>query len=460
MTQGGAIPWLVVLRWAAVLGQLACIGAAKFVFHWPLRWEPLLLIVFAVAVSNAVLQRQRPHSRKGVESVVGSVLLFDTVALTGLLFFSAGVFNPFTVMYLVHITLSAVVLPSRWTWGIAVLSMACFAALFQWTPDSIASHEMHGLQEHEAHHGRDASPFSAHLLGMWFAFCIAAALISVFVHHIKRALADQQSQLDALREAAGKAQHLASLTTLVAGAAHELGTPLGTISLAATEMKRHLTTRAEMGDRLALRQDAELIVEQTARCRAIIDRMAYRAGQDFGAMPEWVAVGEIVEWLQARFPSTRVQWWSEFSDQTDDHAHIHVARTPLLQSLSSLVTNALDATEHMPAERSVVQVRIASQQDSLVFEVRDEGEGMNDETLRQSMVPFFTTKEPGRGLGLGLFLVQTFAEQSSAAFTLDSHPGRGTVARLVLAGLRVGPLNRLSRMAPSTTTPTVKETSP
>lgn len=158
------------------------------------------------AASNLALSlvARRLPSGASATRIMGSVMTLDTLLLTALLAASGGPMNPFTIFYLVHITLSAVVLSARWTLLVAVLSFAGFGALFL-LPG-------HG---HEHHHA--ASALGPHLQGMWVAFVLAAALTTFFVRKITQAIGHQREQIASLREASARNARLAAITTLAAG---------------------------------------------------------------------------------------------------------------------------------------------------------------------------------------------------------------------------------------------------
>ena len=201
----------------------------------------------------------------------GAALTLDTLLLTGLLHATGGASNPFSVLYLVYITLAAVVLGARWTWFLAALSVGCYGLLFA----------THLPLEHACHL---APEMQLHLQGMWVAFCVAAVLTAYFVVQMSTAIERRDAEMSAMRDRAARSERLASLTTLAAGAAHELGTPLATIAVAARELERSI--RALPGAQAAaLVEDATLIRSEVDRCRAILNRLGAQVGQTPGEAP-------------------------------------------------------------------------------------------------------------------------------------------------------------------------------
>ncbi|MGE5200162.1 MAG: hypothetical protein ACM3H9_11015, partial [Rhodospirillaceae bacterium] len=166
-----ALPWLIRLRWLALVAFLALpFGSSTGVRGGGAGLATFAVLMAAIAVTNVVLWRVTRAS--GVRrELVGAVLILDTGLLTGLLFVSGGAVNPGTVVYLVHITFAAVLLGSRWAWTLTVLSIAGFGVLFLGGAPPAGEHV----------HGQATQALGTHLAGMWVAFAATAALIAHFV---------------------------------------------------------------------------------------------------------------------------------------------------------------------------------------------------------------------------------------------------------------------------------------
>jgi two-component system sensor histidine kinase RegB len=402
-----SLPWLVRLRWLSLGGQVVALLCARLWFGIQLSALPLGLIIASVGASNFVLWqwlRRNPDS-PSASGVVGGLLASDTILLTALLGLSGGPMNPFSVLYLVNITLAAVVLGAGWTSSIAGLCIACFGSLFV-----LPVAPMHSGPNHWAHH----------LQGMWLAFALAAALIAFFVRRVATTIAAQREHIAALREGAARNARLASLTTLAAGAAHELGTPLGTIAVAAHEME--LAAEPAMP---ALVADARLILAEVERCHDILAKMSSKTGSEVGESVH-ISLAELERKLRARFDFERGQ-----RIRLRVAAGVSTIQAPVEEfshSLYALVKNAFDASH----ENGEVGVTLDREGEAVRICVEDSGVGMPSQVLAHAGEPFFTTKDPGRGLGLGLFLTRAFAESQGGELSIESEPGHGTRATLRL----------------------------
>lgn len=402
------LSWLIGLRWAALVAQAVLLAIAT---HYQVlatsRW-PALLVALGALSNVGLVVLDRVPGLVDSRALLGAALLTDVLLLSGLLMVTGGPANPFSIVFLVYVTLAAVALGAGWTWLIVTTSVSGYAALFIWHIP---------LSEHAAH----AAGLPSHLAGMWLAFAAGAALIAFFVTGVTGTLARRERELEEMRVRAAQHERLASLTTLAAGAAHELATPLASISVAAGELERAVL--ASGADDFL--EDIRLIRSQVQRCRVILDQMSGRAN------PEWVGgdapvpVAEAIrrvgdELGPAVFPRLRIE-----GDST-----LLVAAPPsgLVQVLFNLVKNAFDAS---PPD-GVVSLRIETRHRDAAFVVTDHGMGMSPEVLARAGEPFFTTKAAGTGFGLGLFLVRLFAERHGGHLEIDSRPNAGTRAVLSL----------------------------
>lgn len=407
-----ALNWMVKLRWHAVGGQALSVLIATHVFELELPVLPLLALVATTGVSNILLMlwlRRHPvvHPHH-----MGVVLAFDTVLLTALLSLAGGPDNPFGMLYLLHVALAALVLGPRWTVFLAALAVLGPALV-------LLCH----IPLREAAHGAGSwSAGARHTMGMWVAFTLSVMLIALMVARVSGALRERNMELVRTQLLAARAERLASLSTLAAGAAHELGTPLGTIAIAANELESLI-----LEDPQEALEDARLIRDQVERCRDILERMSARAGQTQGELPEPTTTGAVLGRLREQLGAgelARVRF-----DESPD-LPLFLPTRGLVQVLANLVRNGLQASESTQAQ---VSLRVLEADGCRArFFVEDQGCGIPPELLPRLGEPFFTTKPAGQGMGLGLFLSQTFATLCGGRLELASDVGKGTCVMLEL----------------------------
>jgi two-component system sensor histidine kinase RegB len=396
--------WLARMRWGALAIQASAILVASELLAVTLPVFPMWSLVAVGVVSNLWLA-----SRKADAGHLGAFLVLDVALLSGMLYLSGGPTNPFSIIYVVYIAASAVMLAPKWTWTIAALSILSFATLFV----------VHVPSEHLGHAGHGGG-FQTHLYGMFIALVLAVALITYFVSQLSVELRRRERELAEAEERTHRWGKLASIATLAAGAAHELGTPLGTIAVAAKEMERQARTLPG-GD--ALVEDAELIREELERCRRVLDRMASAGGEHVGEAPSSVAIDVMFAEVRARLSSEQAERWVTSTEVEV----IEAPGTALVQMVENIARNGFDACDE---GRVSLHVRQLDRAVELCF--FDEGHGMDEQALRRATEPFFTTKNKSDRMGLGLFLARTLVDSLGGRLSIESASDRGTTIRVML----------------------------
>ncbi|MEW6434762.1 MAG: ATP-binding protein [Myxococcota bacterium] len=397
--------WLVRLRWLVWLGLVGLTAWATWGLGIRVHVGWVLAMPALGLVSNAAAWawHRRAHATEG--SLL-ALMLTDTALTTLYFFLTGGPFNPFTTLYLVNIVLGTLVLSRTRQWVQVGASLLGFASLFwleRLAPDSLE------LPNH-------AQLMRLHLTGMLLAFAAAAAFIVTFMQRVQSALKARDVELESARK-------LAALTTLAAGAAHELATPLGTIAVVSKELERALA-KVTLPD--GALDDVRLVRAQVDRCRDILQGMSVSSGELAG---EPVTRFSAAAWLGDALKDVKGAERVALPEQARlDGVEVEGPRAALAQALKNLVKNALEAT---PGDGRVT-VAFRSDGDALTLAVSDQGPGIPAEVLSRVGEPFFTTKEPGRGMGLGVFLARTLAEQLGGRLSFESREGAGTTAHFTV----------------------------
>ena len=432
-----AFSWLLRLRWGAVLCQALLILIAYVFLKIAIPIPIVSIIILFQGASNLYFSSLVRRKKEIPEWLFGLVMFLDVFFLTALIFYTGGPMNPFTFLYLVHIVIGALLMHPNWSWSLAIFTVLCYAGLFVVDPITLGQSVLgqaggiFGLvKNQEVCHTEIqelinlSGHMQLHLQGMLLAFTITAFFIVFFVGRIQKALEEYQRTVDSLEEEKAKSERLASLATLAAGATHEFSTPLSTIAVAAGEMLHELKDLENNQDLLA---DAQLIRDQVANCKEILFQMAADAGKHLGEpLVEYPTV-EILERILQGIPAEdhdRIL----INNEVDTLSFLVPIRN-LVRSIKGLINNGLDAS----GEGSPVKVRCYSDKKFLCFDIQDQGTGMDQSTIAKAHEPFFTSKEPGKGMGLGLFLAQNVAESYDGELRISSEPGQGTTVTISLA---------------------------
>jgi two-component system sensor histidine kinase RegB len=415
--------WLVLLRWVAVVGQMLTIGVARFGLRMPLSVWPLIAVVGVTAVTNLMFSvwssrlRHRgrsPSHAATAQRIVASVMTLDILALTVLLYFSGGTANPFFVFYLVNLALGAVLLSERWGWiltSVAVLGMSVLLLSDADRPELFAGR-----------HWLRSEWLSSVTLGQFARIAAVAGCALVIIHFVARVTHQLEltaAELRRVERVRLRSEKLEALGTLAGGAAHELATPLSTIAVVAKEMIRSLQ---EVNVPEAVRDDVMLIRGEVDHCQTILQRMTGRAGRWMAEEHERLDLGELVTVTLAEL--AHADHIHVSLPAGSDQVSLSVPRESLAQALRGLLQNALDATP----DEEAVEWSVRWDLHHVEMMIQDRGPGMTAEVLSRAGEPFFTTKDPGRGMGLGLFLTRSVIERLGGALRIDSTPGQGVTA--------------------------------
>ncbi|MEP7181995.1 MAG: ATP-binding protein [Betaproteobacteria bacterium] len=395
---------LMALRGIAIGGQLTAIATAT-ALGVALPLGSMIVVLALLAALNLWTWRRLESGAAATHPEVGAHLIFDLAAFTLLLSLAGGLSNPFAVLFLLHVTLAALLLPPRLAIAITVAVVACVAAV-SGTPDlRLASGEPVGD--------------GALAAGSLAAYALAAAVLAWFV---VRVVAAWREDALMLAEAAQRAQNDAAVMrigALAAGAAHELATPLTTIAVIAGELKRD-------GSTPDVRRDARLLAEQVDACRQTLASMMALAEHAREPAAGAAPLDAYLDGVIATFSTTRPDIPVDVRWSGPRPAPQIVPDAALKQALLILLNNAGDASPHhvdIEARWDGTAVRVA---------VGDRGPGFAPQDLRRLGRMFFTTKPHGKGTGLGLVLTTATVERFGGAVEWSNRPDGGAVAAVRL----------------------------
>jgi two-component system sensor histidine kinase RegB len=401
--------WLVGLRWAVflLLGVTLPIGERFLDFH--VRYAIALPVMALMVAFNAFTQRRLAAGHVSEREVALGVAV-DLVAIGALLAASGGAANPLSAVFFVHVAIAASLLPARPTFALSALAVALFAGLFAIPPTGACcpNHPANGA-------------FSKHLYAMLGAFVLASGLVAYFLTRVRRALDERGRAIADLRRRAEEVNRFAGLGTLAAGTAHELATPLATIAVLAGEIGGAPAQEASA--------HATAIAAQVARCRDILTRMqAAVATPRVAAHTQAARAVEIaVEAWRRAHPDATVT----LAADVPEGATMPLSAGEIEAALCALLDNALHATG---GRGTPIVVGLSTERDAVILRVEDAGSGVAPHLAQRLGEPFLTTKAPGEGMGLGLYLVRTLLANVGGALEVAARAPQGTRVTLRFAG--------------------------
>lgn len=413
----------MALRWGEFLCQIVLV-----ISYWLImdRGVPVMSVsaIFLFEVGSNLFLHYR-HRRDALVSnlMILVILLMDTLFLTRLLYVTGGAMNPFVFLYLIHVVTGAIILREKCSWLITFATLAGYSLLFfaPFTPDIAAGGTSHCLGDARQADTISGS-FELHLKGMWAAFVVTTFFIVFFVSKIQKALADQRVKLQALGEERERNKRLTSMATFAAGAAHELSTPLSTVAVVSCEMIHIMEEQKASPELLS---DIRLIRKQVADCKEILYQMTAGAGGHMGEEVLEFSIQQVVNQILAGIGGEE-QHRVRVTVEPQDLKIIMPFRS-LCRTVKGLVKNGLEASSP-PQE---VTMRWFATPKYLGVEVWDPGTGIAEDVEPMVTEPSFTTKDSG--LGLGLFLAKSMAEQFGGDLTIQSRAEQGTQVTLTLA---------------------------
>ena len=404
---------LVRLRWLAVGGQAVTVAAVNLVFGFPMMLAPCLALVGLLAAANLLLTFFFPPTLRLAPSATSALLSLDLLQLTALLFITGGLANPFSVLICVPVTISFASQPIRQSLILMAIALMGVTALvfspfpLPWYPDH---------------------PFimdTVMRLGIWCAIVSTMGFAAFYAYRVSLEATQLADALAATELVLQRQKHLTQLDGLAAAAAHELGTPLATISVVAKEMER------ELGDDPVFGEDVHLLRSQSERCRDILRRLTTLSTDDEAHMRRLPLSSLIEEVLSPhRHPGVEIRV-IEKSGRSGEP--VGVRNAGIIYGLGNLIENAVDYA------RSEVIITVEHTADKVRLTIEDDGPGYAPDILSRIGEPYVTHRQgpdSAGGLGLGLFIAKTLLERSGARLTFANRTDAPTGARIAVTWRR------------------------
>lgn len=383
---------LIAIRWMAVGGQLATLVVVGFVLGFELMMGHALLAVAASVLTNLYALRRLARQPFLGDRDAALYLGYDMLQLTLLLYLTGGLENPFAVLLLAPLTVAASTLGKQAVILLTGLAVLCFTGLallafpLPWPGSS-------GI----------VLP-ALYKVGIWVALVFSASFTAGYLFQVADGARRLSAAFAASQGALARAQRASAVGALAAAAAHELGSPLGTIAVVAKELARDLPPDSPAGE------DVQLLQSQVARCRDILAELSRSNAASGVAKPD-VPFGALVETAASPYRRPGVDLVIESRNEPEDGAP-DIRETPeMLHGLANILQNA------MQFARTRVTVVIDWSPPGLTMTIRDDGPGFPPSLLARLGEPYVSgrsaaAREAAGNMGLGLFIAQTLLERS------------------------------------------------
>jgi two-component system, sensor histidine kinase RegB len=405
---------LVRLRWLAIAGQSIAVAGVHFGLGFSLPFGWCFLAIAASAWLNIALRIRFPLSHRLGEGAATALLGFDILQLAALLYLTGGLQNPFAILFLAPVMISATALPPRHTLALGLLAagLATLLVFLHW-PLPWAGND------------RPVLP-PQYQLGNWIALLLGLGFTGIYAWRVAKEARDLSEALAATELVLAREQHLSQLDGLAAAAAHELGTPLATIALVARELSRLAPAEGEMAE------DITLLREQVQRCRGILGKLTSLQDDDAGPLDQ-LSLSLLIE--EAAGPQRPFGVPFEIALIGDKPEPVCRRNPGMNYGLGNIVDNAVDFA------RSKVAITAMWTESTVILTIADDGPGFTPEVLMRAGDPYLSrshAKESraGGGLGLGLFIAKTLLERSGATLEFSNLPLPATGANIRITWLR------------------------
>lgn len=400
---------LVQSRWPVLAAMFLLVLFAPGLLDIPVPPAPLLAVLGVALGINLVVHWRQQRAATANANELFSQLLIDICTLSALVFFSGGATNPLISLLLPSVAIAALTLPAGYVLGIGLTAVSAYSLLMLFyiplpMPDASRATRLH-------------------LVGMWLTFVVSATMIAWFVVRMTQLIRQRDAELAAAREQALRDERVMAMGTLAAGAAHELGTPLGTMALVAGELAHDFAGNPALPQ--TARDDIELLRQQIGICKQIITGLSRRAGAERLENSPMLPLDQWLDALRQHWHAIRPQASSRLELTGQGRPPEILADPRLEQAVLNLLNNAATASPHAPL---ALGLDWSASHWQLV--IRDFGPGFPEEVLRHFGQTTFTPHE--KGSGIGLMLTRSAVEQLGGHLVLSNPDGGGALARIEL----------------------------
>ena len=438
------LKWLFILRNLMIFCEVILILLTVHGLGIRLPEQQLWLVVLSAGAINVYTSMRMQSDEVVSEMEIFTQICIDVFSIAALLYLTGGASNPITWVFLLPVIITAIMLPQAYAWYMVILTTSLYTMLIAFNiplpsvephiPDPsmmMANMESYQMFQH-IHEMNDKSYFSLHMFGMWFGFVFSAGLVGFFVVELARTLRVQERSLSKARENALRDERVVALGTLAASAAHDMGTPLGTIAIVSHELERDYPSHRypELFDKMRIIQD------QITRCKEALSVMSATAGEmraeSGGVIGLIDYLEDVINQWRTHLPGVKLSYFLDPDVALD--AKI-IAELTLTHSLINILNNAAEAS---PIELGV-EFHASWDLDFITIKIRDFGLGFPADIVESGGKQPVVSKK--RGLGVGLFLTYSTINRLGGVIKLFNCESGGAIVEITLPLLNTETIN-------------------
>ena len=438
------LKWLFILRNLMIFCEVILILLTVHGLGIRLPEQQLWLVVLSAGAINVYTSMRMQSDEVVSELEIFTQVCIDVFSIAALLYLTGGASNPITWVFLLPVIITAIMLPQAYAWYMVILTTSLYTMLIAFNiplpsvephiPDPsmmMANIESYQMLQH-MHEMNDKSYFSLHMFGMWFGFVFSAGLVGFFVVELARTLRSQERSLSKARENALRDERVVALGTLAASAAHDMGTPLGTIAIVSHELERDYPSHRypELFEKMRIIQD------QITRCKEALSLMSASAGEmraeSGGVIGLIDYLEDVINQWRTHLPGIKLSYFIDPDVALD--AKI-IAELTLTHSLINILNNAAEAS---PIELGI-EFHAKWDLDFITIKVRDFGSGFPADIVESAGKQPVVSKK--RGLGVGLFLTYATINRLGGVIKLFNCESGGAIVEITLPLLNTEAIN-------------------
>jgi two-component system sensor histidine kinase RegB len=431
------LKWLFILRNLMILGECLLVVMFVYVLDISIPEQQLWLVIVAIIAFNAYTSMRLQTDDPVTELEVFSQICIDVFSIAALLYLTGGASNPITWVFLLPLIITAIMLPQSYAWYMVILTTSMYSILIAFNvplpdiephmPDTNALHQSVEMSDFEylkqMHSIGDKHYYNLHMFGMWFGFVFSAGLVAFFVAEMARMLKLRERSLAEAREKALRDERVVALGTLAATAAHDMGTPLGTIAIVVHELMQDYPVKhfPEFNEKM------EILQNQVNRCKEALSLMSASAGEMRAESGKMMRVSDYIDNVITQWRSHKPTAKLKFIIDPNINAIAEIiAEQTLTHTIINILNNAAEATN----AKHGIEFHAAWTNKELSVKIRDYGPGFPRELIEYAGEQPVISKN--KGLGVGLFLAYSTINRLGGNISINNLETGGACVEITL----------------------------